>query len=268
MALAALDHDVYIEFIAECGQALIAGQCKDGRWQYALLALAGDMETQKPKIRSKFDTPPKIKLAPNKKPSLEGGDNSNSQYAALGLRTCIDAGIELPQETIKLALNWWEKSQFSDGPWEYNTVGGGVGTTVDPSTIHAAHRHRHSMTVGGISSVAIYKYILGQLKNKEDFAKDQAISAGLKWLEKNYKFQGGGTNHGTIDGACDYYYFYGLERAGILTWNEKIGTHDWYKEGAAWLVANQQSNGKWGNGPADTVFAILFLKRATTPLGN
>jgi hypothetical protein len=111
--------------------------------------------------------------------------------------------------------------------------------------------------------------MLKQYKKREDFAKDTAISAGIKWLEKNYKFEGGGTavsRH--IDGAGDFYYFYGLERAGILTDTSKIANRDWYKEGATWLLANQKLTGQWGVGSADTCFSILFLRRATEPLAT
>jgi hypothetical protein len=56
---------------------------------------------------------------------------------------------------------------------------------------------------------------------------------------------------------------------------EKIGEHDWYQEGAEYLLKNQQRDGIWnqatddrfGEGAVvDTCFAILFLKKATPVL--
>ena len=61
------------------------------------------------------------------------------------------------------------------------------------------------------------------------------------------------------------YYLYGLERIGMLYGTDRIGSHDWYDEGAAWLIKHQADNGSWRNVP-DTCFAILFLRRATAPL--
>jgi hypothetical protein len=71
-----------------------------------------------------------------------------------------------------------------------------------------------------------------------------------------------------------YYYLYGLERAGELTLTLNFGKHDWYKEGAEMILAQQQSDGKWHSpqgtgGPViDTCFALLFLKRATPLIVN
>ena len=79
-----------------------------------------------------------------------------------------------------------------------------------------------------------------------------------------------------------YYYLYGLERAGVLADTAWVGTHDWYLEGAEFLLPAQRADGSWeqadsgqGAGPfqdlgrspqVDTCFALLFLKRATTRL--
>jgi hypothetical protein len=41
------------------------------------------------------------------KPGPATGDNSNSQYAALGLRACQDAGIKFPREALALSRKWW-----------------------------------------------------------------------------------------------------------------------------------------------------------------
>ena len=68
-----------------------------------------------------------------------------------------------------------------------------------------------------------------------------------------------------------YYFLYALERAGILYGTEVFGGHEWYPEGATWLLDNQQQDGAWdavngSNKVWDTCFAILFLRRATRPL--
>ena len=71
------------------------------------------------------------------------------------------------------------------------------------------------------------------------------------------KRSGGGGDH--------YYYLYGLERAGMLYGTEKFGNHNWYNEGANFLLSKQGADGKWGN-RKNTCFAILFLRKATRAL--
>lgn len=274
MALCALNKSKYVEFIAECGQYLIDTQSKEGYWTYSYkIKSDGSTHNINPKPREPGDKR-KVKLVRQKPPENLGdrGDNSNSQYAALGLRACYDTGIEIPVETLQLAKQWWEKTQFPDGHWQYGTSGGGLGdgtSTDQPKPVvfgkENPHYKYHPMTAGWVSSLCIVKYILGEYKKSSDFANDKAISAGLKWMEKNYNFVGGGSEL-KFDGGSDYYWFYALERSGMLSNVDKFGAHDWYKEGAKWLVENQKSDGSWGQGPVDTCFAILFLGRVTESL--
>ena len=74
-----------------------------------------------------------------------------------------------------------------------------------------------------------------------------------------------------------YYYLYGLERCAVFGGRNLIGKHDWYIEGAEYLVKAQKGDGRWHTGALDgtdyqpsdvidTAWAILFLKRATRPM--
>ena len=69
-----------------------------------------------------------------------------------------------------------------------------------------------------------------------------------------------------------YYGYYGVERACILTGVRKFNDYDWYKEGARLLLRDQRDGGEriskvrsYGTA-VDTAYALLFLKRATTPI--
>jgi hypothetical protein len=96
---------------------------------------------------------------------------------------------------------------------------------------------------------------------------DKGIRDGCAWLSKHYEIR---TNPG-LD-YFHFYYLYNLERLGALALLPKIGEHDWYDDGARMLLATQSPSGEWrpGNSTSgymcDTCFAILFLKRATSPL--
>ena len=54
----------------------------------------------------------------------------------------------------------------------------------------------------------------------------------------------------------------------MLFGTERIGSHKWYREGAEVLIENQEKNGSWKRNTVKTCFAILFLRRATRPLGG
>ena len=73
-----------------------------------------------------------------------------------------------------------------------------------------------------------------------------------------------------------YYYLYGLERAGMKAGVKYFGKHDWYREGAEYLLSAQTKSGGWPEGGGEgrvadhtespitqTCFALLFLKRST-----
>ena len=54
---------------------------------------------------------------------------------------------------------------------------------------------------------------------------------------------------------------------GSLLAAARIGTHDWFMEGAAFLLGSQREDGSWDDGAdqpaANSAFALLFLTKAT-----
>src|SRR4051812_26792955 len=68
------------------------------------------------------------------------GDNSNTQYALLGLHAAAEVGVPVKPEVWALARSYWERSQKHDGSWAY---------TPDSAASTA------SMTCAGISSLVI-----------------------------------------------------------------------------------------------------------------
>ena len=81
-------------------------------------------------------------------------------------------------------------------------------------------------------------------------------------------------NPGDDPRAFLLYYLYGLERTGRLTNQRFIGRHDWYREGAEWLINEQEDlSGFWkgtGLGENDphigTSLALLFLAKGRRPI--
>jgi hypothetical protein len=133
-----------------------------------------------------------------------------------------------------------------------------------------------SMTTSGIIALTVCKSILeGTPQYTADFAArvDQGIRDGCAWIAKKFSVSTNPTGSGESY-IHHYYYLYGLERAGALTLATNFGTNDWYKDGTQLIISQQHEDGNWQSprgtgGPViDTCFAILFLKRATTPIVN
>jgi hypothetical protein len=285
MCLEELDPTLYQTKIAQCAQFLVDNQCRNGQWNYG-------RPTEATKDFKMEEPPPKKKAVEtrsaardfakpareHKKPARvivvkqtrtgidEKGDNSNSQYAALGLRACFDANIKLPEEVLQLGRRWWVESQFPDesgskagkdsvisGPFQITKVQGWNYTSPGGE----GQKAYHAMTAGAVGASVIYQHMLSK-----DWKKDAVTVAGLNWLAV----------HWSVD--LNYYYLYALERAGMLYGSDKIGEHDWYWEGVKVIVPDQNADGSWGHREKkeentwDTCFAILFLKKATRAIAT
>jgi hypothetical protein len=275
MILQQLNVEKYQWRIAACAQFIIDNQCENGQWCYGHETNVDDFKPPKeepktigteglakphPAVKKYGSTETKIKLKPvpvtKKKKGCPAGDHSNSQYAALGLRACLEANVNIPREILVKAKEWWEKHQQGDGGWMYEGNGGPV---VPPG--QTAGVTYGSMTLGAIGALCIYKHYL-----KEDFKNDQTVAKGFNWYNTNWS-----VTENPKYKEWHYYTLYALERAGDLFGTEFVGKHEWYPEGAHWLLDNQQSSGAWKgagmeNDVAATCFAILFLRRATKPL--
>ncbi len=287
MILEEVDRVKHQERIAQCAQFLVDNQAANGQWSYGNpTEFAKDVKVPEPTRStaseragakefgaSEEKKKPKIVQHVAVKKMKDGpaaGDNSNTQYAALGLRACFDSGIMFPEQTILLAVKWWREAQFAgpakdsdkDGkPDVVSGVSGKIeGWNYKDQATQADKAPYLAMTAGGTSALVIYDYMLDR-----KWKDDSYVKAGMNWLAYHFSVN------------TNLYYMYGLERTGILYGTEKIGAHDWYADGAKLILKNQNADGSWGKPPAakpddkgklthDTCFAILFLRRATRPL--
>ncbi|RMF37308.1 MAG: DUF4159 domain-containing protein [Planctomycetota bacterium] len=191
-----------------------------------------------------------------------GGDPSNTQFALLALHEAQRSGVvDLPQEewlrVFERAARYWNRKQNRDGSFSYDDG-------KDPSG---------SMTCAGIASLVILGEHLDALQARggdiiqccgNEFQDNDRIEAGLAWLARNFDVR---SNPGMP--SYHLYYMYALERVGRLTGNRYIGRHDWYREGAEYLVRLQNKtvgkivtrNAFQGNEYSETAFALLFLAK-------
>ena len=187
-----------------------------------------------------------------------GGDNSNTQYALLGLQAANEAGFAVKPEVWRLSRRYWETTQSGNGGWGYTPNGGPSG----------------SMTCAGVASLIITGLkrvqgrevlINGRIERCGEEGISPSLQRGMDWLASNFDVR---QNPGS--GSWHLYYLYGLERAGRLSGRRFFGNNDWYREGASVLIRMQdQFQGFWqgqSSQAVNTSFALLFLSKGRSPV--
>ena len=190
------------------------------------------------------------------------GDNSNSQFALLGLHEADRVGVRVRQEVWVRAQQYWVSCANPDGSWGY-TIGNSGGSG--------------SMTCAGIASVWITSQHVGAPDARA--AKDtvaccgggtspKVIERGLDWLGRRFSV----VENPMAGQTWLHYYLYGLERVGRFTARRYIGDSDWYLEGARMFVSTQDNlTGAFRGGRIEdpvvaTSFALLFLAKGRRPV--
>ena len=303
MCLEEIDRVKHQQKIAQCGQFLLDNVKPNGGFAYGEpSAFTMDVPSGSPrkdvasfggKKAEPVSAPPEekvkpkvvntIKLTKKKEGPEQRSDNSNAQYAALGMRACHDAGIVFPKEILERCRKFWLANQHpgekGKGPDRPAVASGGIPPLGDPrgwcysdgqgSDCEHGGPAYASMTAGAVGAICIYNSMLGK-----DWKRDKAVLDGLAWLEKNWSVTENvgppETARGNTKGWL-LYYLYAVERTGMLYDTALIGNKDWYFEGAKVLLNTQKADGSWDEShfkkPTwDTCFAILFLKRATRRL--
>jgi hypothetical protein len=260
MALEAIDAGRFQDEIAACAQFLLDNQCENGQWGYGKPVPKADVVRTPGAKRpagggSDTKALPVIALRRRAKGPAEG-DNSNTQYALLALRSCLMAGVRFPLETFAESEKFWEKDQNKDGGWGYS-----MKAMASPRDDSYA-----SMTAGAVGSLALCKFYLGR-----DAESSASIRGGIAWLAKNWSLSEVKGLERKRGETWVFYHDYAVERLGIFLQKEIVGGHAWYPEGVEFLQGAQKPDGSWTAGDdtvPETCFAILFLRRATKALAK
>src|SRR5262245_1906831 len=213
-----------------------------------------------------------------KKGKLEGwsypgntiADNSNTQYALLGLYAAKTAGVKIEDDLWKAVQDYYTRTQLPDtrspkaGYWTYHNFG-------DKNA-------SFTMTVGGACGLWIAGMGLDKSEQQLDektgiaakcgeYSENSALARGMYWIASNFNFS---------EGKSYFYNYYGIERLGRLSGQRFIGKMDWYREGCVRLVAMQEADGSFidrsgrgidsGHPVITTSFALLFLSKGRTPV--
>ena len=210
-------------------------------------------------------------------------DNSNSQYAVLGLYSAYLCGIKFPVHLFRSAAVHYIKCQERRGPRvpvpplvthvEFKRLGREKSLKERRTTSVAqargfpyvlGDRATGSMTTAGIGVLSIASSFVPKKKRrgKQWVELRQALDSADAWLYHHFSVR---ENPG-FGNSWYFYYLYGLERAMELRCVALFGKRDWYWEGAVHLLLSRKSvHGGWP-GLENTCFAVLFLKKAQTPV--
>ena len=207
-------------------------------------------------------------IAGDKQSVIDNTDNSNTQMALLALYEAARAGYKVDDPAWKRSEDYFVRTQGSDGSWGYRHAG--------PGPMQLMPRYG-SMTAAGLATLFITGSRLQQATDcgctgakGRGYRNSQPIAQGLSWLAKNFTVE---KNPGLEGNTWHFYWLYALERVGIISGLKTIGNHDWFREGADYLVRRQLADGgfarsadRGGEAPDyDTALAILFLAKGHVP---
>jgi hypothetical protein len=204
-------------------------------------------------------------------------DNSNTQYALLGLWAGRQAGAQIDKAAWQAIHDYYKSTQTKAiinargkpiAGWTYAN-----GQAATPTL---------TMTAAGVCGLFIAAQEVnenqqqlnvqtGVAANCGVYPEDDALAKGMRWLADRLAFS---------NPPHTFYNVYGIERVGRLSGQRFIGDHDWYREGCELLTGSkpskglaQKANGEWKINQAidsfpviSTSFAVLFLAKGRTPI--
>ncbi len=233
------------DLIQRLGRRL-AGGGPEGFWSYLV-----------PLESSEYPKKESIKRAPSSKTKKRNqrllermrtsdGDNSNTQFALLGIWAAGRHGFD-SNDALEAIDGHFRGTQSFPGRWGYKPGMQGA----------------NAMTCAGLMGLAI-----GAARPKEAerlsarargaaLAADPVFAGALKCVSEDAL---------EISEESDIYYLWSLERVCVALGLRQLAGFDWYAAGARVLVASQHKDGnwpeqRWGSLP-NTCLALLFLRKA------
>jgi VWFA-related protein len=220
----------------------LANGSHGGIWNYTVpMEVDGSRRTSSLENRGPRRTKGRRRIEP------EGeGDNSNTQFALLGLwaagRHEFDADPAL--EAID---SHFRSTQQSDGRWSYR-----MGREGSPA-----------MSCAGLMGLAIAaaRPSLAERQTARSrgaaLAADPVFQAALQAVTEDAR---------EMNQGSDIYYLWSLERVCVALGLRTLGGFDWYARGAKILLGQQHRDGSWPKGQwgvyPNTCLALLFLRKA------
>jgi hypothetical protein len=245
---------------------------------------------------------PVVRFQAGHKLATAADDNSNTQFAVLGLWAAQKHGIPA-QRSLAMVEARFRQTQSPKGTWTYRdprysdsmTCAGLIGLAVghglaqpkgavpaspdnnlakDPqiekALLYLGNRlPQLHLTLNHAELIGMNKEINGIL-SKLKLAKGDEKTALTKRVQELQRIRQKVLSQlksqaKKVDALGELYFLWSLERVAVIYGLRTIGGTDWYAWGAEILIVGQEDNGGWRNQhgmAADTCFALLFLKRA------
>jgi hypothetical protein len=244
------------------GQRLLNGQLDCGAWTYSCPVnnrRPGSLPTpsrgtQGPQIISWKNATPLNKPVQRNRLAFHG-DNSNTQFAILGLWVAQRHGVTA-RRALLATEQYFRAIQLKDGGFSYH------------ANLVA---YRDSMTCAGLLSLAMrHGMISGQGRDirpdQPAPVNDRAVTQALDFLglSINKVVLSGGRITG-VEARDPLYFLWSLERMAMIYDLRTVGDKEWYPWAAQMLVDVQQADGSWHapySDPVGTCFALLVLRRS------
>jgi len=240
------------DLLSGLGARLHGGQCGNGAWSYDLPRSS----TGQSQGLGGFGG---------------GGDNSNTQFAAIAAWISRRHGLGNDVALQRLDQYFRGTFQRSIGGWSYVNASSVTPTMTCAGLVGlATHRGAEQQRVASESSRSRSSGPgqAGQGRPRGVAAEDPIAKQALEALGKELRRA---NDDWTASVNTDLYFFWSLERVGVIYDIREIGGVDWYQWGSKRLIAKQLADGQWSgmgskgwvfDANVGTSFALLFLSRA------
>jgi len=214
-----------------------------GSWDYTV-------PREEPESRS---TPSRSRRAEARKAARRSqslwsqGDNSNTQFALLGLWAAGRHGFD-PDEALESIDYHFRSTQLDDGHWGYRQ--GMPGS--------------EAMSCAGLMGLAIAASRPSLAERQTARARGAALAADPAFIKALSAVSRDARRAGP---HSEIYYLWSLERVCVALGLLSLDGFDWYAHGARILVDRQENDGswrndRWGGRFPGTCLALLFLRKA------
>ena len=186
-------------------------------------------------------------------------DLSNTQYAALGLRRARMGGIPIAKKTWRELLRLIRETEYEEsGDWHYG----------------APMRAGQSSVRPGMAAIAAACIVLARSESEPGLAReavldDPQLERALRSMARKY-------GRARTYKRLDLYTMYSVERVGALLGIAAFDGVPWHHASVEALRRRQNGDGSWGRlkvewydtwgKVVDTAYALLILRKATTPV--
>jgi VWFA-related protein len=227
--------------IQQLGRRLAAGS-HEGLWDYTVPRDVDESDSTSPRKgrRARADGGRRPRFMSGQ------GDNSNTQFALLGLWASSRHGFD-SDSALEAIDQHFRSSQLDDGRWGYRLGQGGS----------------EAMSCAGLMGLAIAASRPSLAERQTARARGAALAADNAFVS-GLRAVGQDARRASVN--SDIYYLWSLERVCVALGLRSLDGFDWYAHGAAILLERQDGDGgwphdRWGRFPG-TCLALLFLRKA------